>query len=156
MKYRPPVWKADQTEEEYRAAQDRYVALERERRRPRDLGPRAGPVYQRAVENIRHAMRECGANQKQVALSISMSEAVFSQKLKGLRSHLFLEEMEQIAVYLRGRLSRPLTGFPHIEWTLMERIDREVGGGDGVPERASPRLEPGASQHRERHRLRSG
>lgn len=67
-------------------------------------------------------------SQKEVALSAGMSETVFSQKLRGVRSHLFEDEIELIATHFRKLSGRPLTGFPHLDWSMMEAIDRKVCG----------------------------
>lgn len=89
---------------------------------------RNGPHYKRAVENIKRAMTEARVSQKEVCEYISMTESVFSQKLRGTRSHFYEDEMERVAMFFRRSTRRPLTGFPHLDWQLMEGIDRRLFG----------------------------
>lgn len=89
---------------------------------------RVGPLYTRAVANIERARQVAGVNQKEVALSIGMTETTYAQKLRGVRSHFFEDEMEAIGDFFRRATGRPLTGFPHVDWQLMESIDRKVCG----------------------------
>jgi hypothetical protein len=69
--------------------------------------------------------------QKCVAVSIHMSDAMFSQKLNARKSHFFEDEFEAIAEFFRNESGRPLTGFPHLDWDRMEEIDRKVCGWNG-------------------------
>jgi hypothetical protein len=93
---------------------------------------RVGPLYVRAVKNIERLMGELeqseGLSQKEVALGAGMSETVFSSKKRGIRSHFYEDEFEAIADFFRKRTGRPLIGFPHLDWTLMESCDRKVAG----------------------------
>jgi hypothetical protein len=101
---------------------------------PSEPTARAGPLYKRAIENIERMMGEVSVAdgqellQKEVALGIGMSESVFSQKMRGIRSHFYEDEFESIAVWFRRRTGRPLIGFPHLDWQLMESCDRKVAG----------------------------
>jgi hypothetical protein len=95
---------------------------------------RVGPLYVRAVKNIERMMGELGVgereglSQKEVALGAGMSETVFSSKKRGQRSHFYEDEFEAIANFFRKQTGRPLIGFPHLDWTLMESCDRKVAG----------------------------
>jgi hypothetical protein len=90
---------------------------------------RVGPLYRRAVQNIERLMDETkGIQQKEIALGAAMSETVYSQKKRGIRSHFYEDEFEAIAVFFRKRTDRPLIGFPHLDWDLMLACDRQVGG----------------------------
>jgi hypothetical protein len=89
-------------------------------------------MYRRAVANIQRMIRETGALHKQVALGAGMSASSFTQKLRGGRTHFFIDEMEAVARFFRSETGRPLTGFPFVEWGLMDRIDRELFGWNGT------------------------
>jgi hypothetical protein len=95
---------------------------------------RAGAGYTRAVENIERMRLEVGdregseLQQKEIAFGVGLSESVFSQKMRGVRSHFYEDEFEKLAAWFRKRTGRPLIGFPHLDWTLMESCDRKVGG----------------------------
>lgn len=101
---------------------------------PSEQTARAGPLYQRAVKNIERMAQEVSQAernrllQKEIALGIGMAEPVFSSKMRGIRSHFYEDEFEAIAVWFRRRSGRPLTGFPHLDWQLMEGIDRKMFG----------------------------
>lgn len=95
---------------------------------------RAGPLYTRAIQNIERLMTEVSDSegeelqQKEIAFGVNMSESVYSQKLRGIRSHFYEDEFEAIAVWFRKRTGRPLIGFPHLEWQMMDACDRKVAG----------------------------
>lgn len=93
---------------------------------------RAGPLYVRAVANIERLMGELeqteGLNQKEVAIGSGMSETVFSSKKRGERSHFYEDEFHAVAEFFRKRTGRPLIGFPHLSWEMMETCDRKVAG----------------------------
>lgn len=93
---------------------------------------RIGPFYRRAVGNIERLLNELerddGLLQKEVAIGSGLSETVFSQKLRGNRSHFYEDEFEDVAEFFRKRTGRPLIGFPHLEWSMMEACDRKVAG----------------------------
>ena len=101
---------------------------------PTDEMPRGReqPLYDRAASYIERFINELGRSegllQKEIALACGLSEGVFSQKLRGNRSHFTEDEFERVAVFFRRRTGRPLIGYPHLEWTLMESCDRKVGG----------------------------
>jgi hypothetical protein len=101
---------------------------------------RVGPAYRKVVDRIDRMMVEAAPGgsdeevlQKEVALGIGMSQTVYSQKRRGGRSHFFEDELDSIARYFRRRTGRPLIGFPHLEWDLMEACDRQVGGWNPKP-----------------------
>jgi hypothetical protein len=87
---------------------------------------RAGPLHERCVSYIDRMKDLCGIDQKEIALSIGMSETVFSQKRRGIRSHFYEDEFDAIAEFFRHKTGRPLTGFPHLEWDEMLTIDKRI------------------------------
>lgn len=99
---------------------------------PRGPRDRDQPLYRRAVSYIERLFTEYetkqGLLQKEVAFAAGLAESVYSQKLRGIRSHFTEDEFEAVAVFFRGLSGRPLIGFPHLEWSLMEACDRQVGG----------------------------
>lgn len=90
------------------------------------------PLYLRATSNIERLFGELekteGLLQKEVALAAGLKESPYSVKMRGIRSHFTEDEFEAVAIFFRRRTGRPLIGFPHLEWTLMEACDRQVGG----------------------------
>lgn len=89
---------------------------------------REEPFYDRAVTNVERAIDETGVSQKELCVAIGIQESPFSQKLRGVRSHFSEDEFEAVAAFFRRHTGRPLTGFPHLDWALMEGIDRKMFG----------------------------
>lgn len=89
---------------------------------------RVGTAYYRAISNIERMMEELGFDQKAVALGSGIAESVFSQKKRGGLSHFYEDEFDDIAEFMRRHTDRPLIGFPHLSWDMMESCDRKVGG----------------------------
>jgi hypothetical protein len=99
---------------------------------PTEPTKRVGPAYTRAISNIQRFLDELeeteGLLQKEVALGVGISETTFSQKMRGIRSHFYEDEFDDLANFFRKRTGRPLIGFPHLDWQLMESCDRKVSG----------------------------
>lgn len=101
---------------------------------PQGSTDRVGPLYYRAIANIERLMRDDPdkpgeeIQQKEVAFAAGLSETVFSQKKRGVRSHFYEDEFERIAEFFRRRYRRPLIGFPHLEWQMQDAVDRKIGG----------------------------
>lgn len=84
--------------------------------------------YDRVATNIERMISVAGVRQRDVAAAIGASETVFSQKLRGIRSHFTTEELGAIADYFAHpeRTGRPLLGFPFLDLELTDLIDRAL------------------------------
>ena len=95
-----------------------------------------GPAYRRATENMHRMLNESQEDgklfQKDVALSCGMTASCYTQKMLGTSSHFYEDEFERIANFYRKRTGRPLTGFPHTPWEVMEACDRQLGWNPGA------------------------
>jgi hypothetical protein len=94
-------------------------------------------MYRRALANVERMISELerepseggiGLLQKEIAFGIGLSETVLSSKLKSVRSHFYEDEFAKLADFFRKKTARPLIGYPHLDWEMMETVDRRVGG----------------------------
>lgn len=96
--------------------------------RDKDPGIPSRYDLHRATAEVERWRLEMGLSQKDVAISIGITEPEYSQKKRCVINSFSLEEFGKIAEYFSRRASRPLIGFPFLDRQLQEVVDRKAGG----------------------------
>jgi transcriptional regulator with XRE-family HTH domain len=82
----------------------------------------------RAAAEVERMRRELGLSQKDVAITIDITEPEYSQKKRGIDNSFSLDEFGRIAEYFARKSGRPLIGFPFLDRQLQDVVDRKAGG----------------------------
>lgn len=91
-----------------------------------DAAPRYS--HKKAVEEVEWLRRDLGLSQKEVALGSGVTESEYSQKKRGVINSFSLEEFSALAEFFRKKTGRPLIGWPVLDRTTVDAIDRKVAG----------------------------